>query len=365
MFCTKCGTQNEDEAKFCANCGNTLNNKNTNNDQNTENNRNNSRQEDTLDRFSNAIDNISSSVTNSFNNHKQIEVNESNFRYENSGIKMLTLSSDIDTSNVQQKDYANHYSQLGGFLAFIYYGGLISMALVCLGVIANILFSGAGLFKIISSQYWSYITPQLIINWILQLAFVATSFIMFFKFLMKIKHKDIDFLHFYHKICIIVSILVVVYSIAIILVSVLFNISYYFNPYYISSLGVLIGTHVGSIIGSLFSIALGALVLTLYFAKSIRVRTYMGTDMYLKLSYFTRNVISPQPATFQNESSQFNNTAQQQKSNSSNNMNVNRNANNEQTNVKSTESESVYCKNCGTEIIEGNVFCTNCGSRVA
>lgn len=91
----------------------------------------------------------------------------------------------------------------------------------------------------------------------------------------------------------------------------------------------------------------------------------MGTDMYLKLSYFTRNVISPQPATFQNESSQFNNTAQQQKSNSNNNTNVNRSANNEQTNVKSKESESVYCKNCGTEIIEGNVFCTKCGSRVA
>lgn len=372
MFCTKCGARNEDEAKFCAKCGNSLF-KNIVNDSQHKNNMSsnynqknniNSSKPDTLDKVSQAVDNISDNVTNSFNKHKQIIVDENNFRYENSGLSLFTLSNNIDTSNVQRQAYNNQYSQLGGFLAFIFYGSLVSMALVCLGVVVNMLFSGAGLFKIIFSQYWSSITPQLIINWILQLAFMATSFTLTFKFLMKIKHKDIDFLHFYHKMCIFIAILFVAYVALIILVTVVFNSSYYFNPYYFSSLGNLIASFVGTIIGTLFSIVISALLFTLYFAKSVRVRTYMGTDMYLRLSYFTRNVKSPQPATFQIVNMQSNNQTQQPNSNFNNNTNANQNVDGDWTEKKEKVSGSVYCKNCGTKIIEGNVFCTKCGSRV-
>ena len=37
-------------------------------------------------------------------------------------------------------------------------------------------------------------------------------------------------------------------------------------------------------------------LMMLYFARSVRVRTYMGTDKYLRLAFFTRNVCGPMPA---------------------------------------------------------------------
>jgi hypothetical protein len=35
---------------------------------------------------------------------------------------------------------------------------------------------------------------------------------------------------------------------------------------------------------------------TLYFVKSVRVRTYMQSDEYLRIDPLTRNVPSPRPA---------------------------------------------------------------------
>jgi len=35
---------------------------------------------------------------------------------------------------------------------------------------------------------------------------------------------------------------------------------------------------------------------TLYYAKSVRVRTYMGTDEYLRLGFFTKKARAPEPA---------------------------------------------------------------------
>ena len=41
---------------------------------------------------------------------------------------------------------------------------------------------------------------------------------------------------------------------------------------------------------------LGFFLIMLYFDKSVRVRTYFGTDEYLKKSMFLKNTAYPQPA---------------------------------------------------------------------
>jgi len=42
---------------------------------------------------------------------------------------------------------------------------------------------------------------------------------------------------------------------------------------------------------------LSAVFAMLYYTRSVRVRTYMGTDEYLKLGFFTKGMKGPEPAT--------------------------------------------------------------------
>ena len=58
----------------------------------------------------------------------------------------------------------------------------------------------------------------------------------------------------------------------------------------------LVSRGLGSAFASLIGSAVGGLLLNLYFIKSVRVRTYMGTDEYLKQSLFNRNTQAPPPA---------------------------------------------------------------------
>ena len=46
---------------------------------------------------------------------------------------------------------------------------------------------------------------------------------------------------------------------------------------------------------SLIPAGLGAFLLTLYFCKSVRVRSYMLSDEYMRLSPLTRHLPSPEP----------------------------------------------------------------------
>jgi len=57
---------------------------------------------------------------------------------------------------------------------------------------------------------------------------------------------------------------------------------------------VAIGT--ASIVFSALSILLGLSLWTLYYTKSVRVRTYMGSDEYLRVAFFTKKVKGPAPA---------------------------------------------------------------------
>jgi len=55
------------------------------------------------------------------------------------------------------------------------------------------------------------------------------------------------------------------------------------------------GTSLATDIFITLLIPAGFALWTLYFARSARVRTYMGTDRYLRLAFFTRSVRGPRP----------------------------------------------------------------------
>ena len=63
-----------------------------------------------------------------------------------------------------------------------------------------------------------------------------------------------------------------------------------------SFLITLIGQGLFKSISTLIGTALGCFLLNLYYVNSVRVRTYMGTDEYLKKSLFNKNTQAPAPA---------------------------------------------------------------------
>lgn len=78
----------------------------------------------------------------------------------------------------------------------------------------------------------------------------------------------------------------------------------FLNSYQIFTIVVLSGTllagllggNIASVLGSLIGTAIGYAVWNIYFVKSVRVRTYMGSDEYLRRSMCNKNTPSPRPA---------------------------------------------------------------------
>ena len=102
-----------------------------------------------------------------------------------------------------------------------------------------------------------------------------------------IQRKDTGFLYFYEMVCIIshAAMIIMYIIIAIYLRSSLGVYSSYVMP-----------TLWASLIPSLLILVVAFVLMLRYFGKSIRVRTYFGTNEYLKRSIFLRNTVFPVPA---------------------------------------------------------------------
>lgn len=346
MYCFNCGEKNLDEAKFCCGCGcELLVNKNTEKnsvDKNAIYSGNDNKSINTpkpvegLDKVSFFVDKIFHKFTSKFKNQKRIIIESSNFNYESSGIKPLTFSENIDTSHVKKDENKHSYTQLGGFLAFLVYGGF-----------AGLIISMIGLgFAVIGYCFLVPYRPSYLFLLLIDIILGVVAVLLQFRLILKIKNKSVDFLHFYFKTFIICMIFYLFVSVVQIIISITESIPYSNIQY----LGELIWWAISySILSFVLTLAIstvGVILIALYFVKSVRVRTYMGTDMYAKLCFFTRNVKLPNPAYIQQVHI---NCSKAQVT-----------ANNESNNY----FEKNKCSKCGADLKEGNLFCTSCGQKI-
>ncbi|MCR5010191.1 MAG: zinc ribbon domain-containing protein [Clostridia bacterium] len=162
--------------------------------------------------------------------------------------------------------YPHPYQQLGGYLKFTVIGGTIVAVLAIIGMIAEMI----PVFRMMSyvSRYTNMTFAYIMI--IVLMIFSIVVYALIIKLMMMIKNKDQRFLWFYHKLAIAGTLVV-------------FVLQWISNGF-------------GTAVVHLVLFFLLYFVYTLYFVKSVRVRTYMQSDEYLRIDPLTRKVKSPVPA---------------------------------------------------------------------
>lgn len=211
MFCTRCGTKNEDFARFCKKCGREL-----------------------------------------------------------SAENRLSPGS-------------HPYCKLGGWLAVITYGLLAAVGIIVLGgVIEGItLIRYAGYL----ARYWDKV--KLYFLCLLEIVVYVPVVYFCIKMYQMIKNRDPRFLRFYER-----AILALAGAYIVLMLFIVVSFS-----------GIFGGVHWGLFsFGDYFKPLLESMIVFViylaYFSKSVRVRTYFGTDEYLKQSIFLKNCQAPAPAGY-------------------------------------------------------------------
>lgn len=196
MFCPHCGTKNEDDARFCVNCGKTLLGESTNH----------------------------------------------------------VVTDHSSASNFYGEMGPSSYQQLGGWLAVLTYGILVAVAIIVLGAIS-------GAFVLV--RYSRYLGAGLLFLGLLDIALYIPVVYFCLKMYRMIKERNCLFLRFYEMT------FLILFGVDIILM-VIGSVNGYISP----------SDHFKSLIQSVIVFA----IWMAYFTKSVRVRTYFGSDKYLEQS---------------------------------------------------------------------------------
>ena len=174
------------------------------------------------------------------------------------------------------------YQKLGGWLAVFTYGWALS------GIICLIMMIVSLVSMLSARSVWGGISPMItnpILIFVL-LLYGLESFLCFYMFLL-VQKKDTGFVRFYEII-------------GLISLGSMILIGIFFSIYFRISMGNYAGYAVlslwTSILPSFFGTVIGLALMLLYFAKSVRVRTYFGTDEYFRKSIFLKRIVPPEPA---------------------------------------------------------------------
>ena len=170
--------------------------------------------------------------------------------------------------------YPHPYHELGGWLKAIvilqYVAGGLMVFVGLMGLLAMTVGLGAfGGYAMNSPVAGLGLGALGLVGGIIILVICGIYAAYYFVLATKIKNRDPSFLRFYH----IVSVVLVVLGL----------------------LG-LIGNHEGDQVRSFVWQVIWVILYTMYFVKSVRVRTYMGSDEYIRQSPFTKDMEAPQPA---------------------------------------------------------------------
>ena len=257
MYCTQCGEKLSENAMFCGNCGASLP----------------------------APAGVATATAETW---AQESANAPCAKPSTSAAPTLQAAQSV----TQTAPGSHPYHSLGGFLLAIVVCSYIGAAICFLYAILAVV--GLAEFFIWASDWSSYsnysswgssgAVASSLFSWVYSIVLLIIAGCLTIVYANKIRRKDTNFLRFIQSASIVVLGLVVVGNL-IQMISL--------NLYYdVSGIGVSIGQLIGIIIGGIVSIALHSA----YFASSVRVRTYMGTDAYLRQSIFNRKTVSPIPA---------------------------------------------------------------------
>lgn len=185
---------------------------------------------------------------------------------------------------VDNRPVTHPFQRLGGFLAVATYRwGIMALLLTynTIQILTSISSVGAMVSSFTGGAGTGAITGIMFLILVVMAGVIAVNFLMFF-FLEK---KNTVFLKFYEIVGIVVVSLVVLLSIVIMIGA--------------NSMGPVSGTVLSMVTGILIPVIFWVVawygLWILYFGKSVRVRTYFGTDEYLRRSIFCRKSQYPVP----------------------------------------------------------------------
>ena len=267
MFCDYCGNKLRDGAKFCNRCGEPVT---------------------IVDEESKVVHEPPKTESQDRNNNSPEKDSLFNKTVESNRQYTIPQSQPQSTAQYQQPIYQTQsrpyyapgthpYHRLGGFLLFIVVGSYISGVYSFISVISTVItysgllsmgdwlpggFKGWAVFSMIGSSILSIITGAIVISYANQ-----------------IRSKDPNVLNFIQSSSITMMIIsIVFYSISLIWIK---QYDYY---------GVMkSGSIIGILIAMVIAWIVGLLISSIYAGTSVRLRTYMGSDSYLKRSLFNKN----------------------------------------------------------------------------
>ena len=393
MFCPKCGNKVKDSAKFCNACGTVISVSNSSSSNKTETSQarsnyvsaNNSSFDRTVDSWSKKIENATSNLSDKF---KRNSKNNESSKILFDKVDIFTNSRDIDLSGIKREARNHPYSNLGGFLAFIVYGGYVSCVLCLLYALIAVII----LFWALSAMSSSLFAQSSIYTgasfgigvMIVYIVVLIPMCIFVFQTCTKIKNRELDFLQYYHKTSLIFAIF---FTVVIVLAGVIqyciyknILLSYYsssgsYTSSYAYSVDNILWTYFFAeyliyAVVELIAFAIPVLILTIYFCKSARVRIYMGSDVYLKVSPWTRNIVISDPlinvfgGSNQNVSA-FDSQSKTNNYDNSSNTSQNKSKSGFSTSPSENSNTQSYCKYCGNKLEGISKFCGKCGNKVS
>jgi uncharacterized protein YxjI/predicted amidophosphoribosyltransferase len=305
MFCSKCGNQLPDDARFCNECGNSISTEPAQGQQ--------------------APQYQYQAQTPPAKPVVSIDVDAIKGKLKNA--YKTAVGDNLPPIEVQPEyeKFPHPYHTLGGWLGFVTYGLLIGIALLV--VLAFVSF-------IQITQVARYIGGGGWFAFVQFILFVGMGFVAFFcvKMFIMIKNKNPRFLRFYELMTLMC---VAIYFVTLILTG--------FRGF-------------GQTLLSMVEQGIIFTIWTTYFRKSVRVRTYMGSDAYLRQSIFFKNSQAPAPADTQPyvAPQPYSPTPYGAPIYSQNPAYNPQGANN---------SARTFCSSCGTELIGDAVFCSGCGAK--
>ena len=169
--------------------------------------------------------------------------------------------------------YPHPYHKLSGWLLVAVVLGFVSAVILMLNAVSDV---GHGIewIKLYKNPFGATDNAvRWVIVWFIAAFVDAGCGLLMMLFAMKLKNRESNFLQFYHWICI-------------------FTVVCRFI------LRLIIGSPLGAFT-SVLETMIPMVLYTVYFSKSVQVRTYMMSDEYLRRSPLTRNMPSPYPADAQ------------------------------------------------------------------